>query len=436
MRTPSRRSFLVAGASLAGVALVPPGAWARPAVGPRRWADGDAVASFLAAVSTGQLDEVRARLSADASLAAAVDDAGRSALVLALVAQHVAVGEALRSAGAPVGLVEAAMLEDWERATELANADRGQLNALHPVGGSVLYAVARAGHGDFYQLQDLAADPDANPAGPRGVTPAYGALECPSASDALRSLAGLLSNGAHVNTPQRGGDSLLHAAARRGDPALVAYLLRRGADRRALDEQGRSPLALAQAHGHDAAAALLSNPASVPRDDMTTRYAFDASGAPVVWPDLSDLTAEQQGAVTGPSHFNLEGVKAALAGEPRRSFSRSTQTELAVEACGHTGNRPIMRLHLDHGVPQSLCTSLSLGHLDRARALLAGHPNAIRERGPHDFAPLWYASIGGGSVEAAELLLDAGAPVDQESLGTTALHWAARRGQLELMGHN
>ena len=45
---------------------------------------------------------------------------------------------------------------------------------------------------------------------------------------------------------------------------------------------------------------------------------------------------------------------------------------------------------------------------------------------------MWYASIGGGSVEAAELLLDHGAPVDQESDGTTALHWAARDGQLDL----
>jgi ankyrin repeat protein len=91
-----------------------------------------------------------------------------------------------------------------------------------------------------------------------------------------------------------------------------------------------------------------------------------------------------------------------------------------------------MRYHLDHGLPQSVCTSISIGDLPRARALLAAHPSAIHERGPHDFALLWYAAIGGGSVEAAELLLDAGVEVDQESQGTTALHWAADRGQLDL----
>ena len=45
---------------------------------------------------------------------------------------------------------------------------------------------------------------------------------------------------------------------------------------------------------------------------------------------------------------------------------------------------------------------------------------------------MWYPAIGGGSVEAAELLLEYGTPVDQESLGNTGLHWAALRGHLDL----
>jgi palmitoyltransferase len=83
-------------------------------------------------------------------------------------------------------------------------------------------------------------------------------------------------------------------------------------------------------------------------------------------------------------------------------------------------------------VPQSVATSISVGDLARARALLTLHPGAIHERGPHDFALFWYAAIGGGSIEAAELLLEFGADLDQESLGTTALHWCALRGHLDL----
>jgi ankyrin repeat protein len=73
------------------------------------------------------------------------------------------------------------------------------------------------------------------------------------------------------------------------------------------------------------------------------------------------------------------------------------------------------------------------GDAARVRALLSEDPQRIHERGAHDFALLWYTAIGGGRVELAELLLDAGAEVErQHHLGTTALHWAAMRGQVDL----
>ena len=429
----TRRSLLRAGLATGALVLAGRVAGARPGP-PGRWLrqDADLRARFLAAVVTGRQPEVAALLAEHPELVDVADAAGRSALVLALLEGHEPVAATLLEHGPTVGLIEAVMIPDWPRATALGQADPAALDAWHPVGGSALYASVRAGRDDTYILQDLGADPDANPRGRFGVTPAFGAIECRHQGDALRCLVALLSNGGHVNAPQREGDTLLHAAARRGDPALVRYLLRRGADARSRDARGRTALDLAQAAGHAAAATLLLQPDSVPRDDTSVRYAFDASGGAVTWPDLSDVPQSEQSAVTGPSHAKLDKVKEALRGEPRRSFSRSTQNELAIEACGHTGNRTIMRYHLDHGVPQSVCTSISIGDLPRAKALLAAHPSAIHERGPHDFALLWYAAIGGGSVEAAELLLDAGVPVDQESQGTTALHWAADRGQLDL----
>jgi len=433
MSSSTRRDFLRTGLATGAVLLaVRRGAAAGP--GPRSGAGGDAErrARFLAAVVAGREAEVAALLDEEPALVDAADDAGRSALVLAYLGGHEPVAAALLAHGPAIGLIEAAMIPDWERVVALGQAEPAALDAWHPVGGTSVYAAARASRDDMYHLQDLGADPDANPRGRFGVTPAFGAIECGHAGDALRCLVALLSNGAHANSPQREGDTLLHAAARRGDPVLVRYLLRRGADAAVRDARGRTALDQAEALGRPEAVALLRQPESVPRDDTSVRYAFDASGGAVVWPDLSDVPQKEQSAVTGPSHKDLEKVRAAVGGEPRRSFSRSTQNELAIEACGHMGNREIMRYHLDHGVPQSVCTSISLGDLARARALLASHPTAIHERGPHDFALLWYAAIGGGSVEAAELLLDAGVEVDQESQGTTTLHWAADRGQLDL----
>lgn len=430
----TRRGFLRAGLATGAILVAGRVAPAQPGPPVRRLRqDAELRTRFLAAVVAGRQAEVATLLAEHPALVDAADDAGRSALVLAYLEGHEPVAATLLERGPAIGLIEAVMIPDWDRAETLAKADPASLDAWHPVGGSSLYASVRAGRDDTYVLQDLGADPDSNPRGRHGVTPAYGAIECRHPGDALRSLVALLSNGAHVNAPQREGDTLLHAAARRGDPALVRYLMRRGADWRARDARGQTALEQAEALGHAAAAALLRHPERVPRDDTSVRYAFDASGGAVAWPDLSDVPQAEQSAVTGPSHKNLDKVRAAVKGEPRRSFSRSTQNEMAIEACGHTGNRTIMRYHLDHGVPQSLCTAISLGDLPRAKALLASHPSAIHERGPHDFALLWYAVIGGGSVEAAELLLEAGVEVDQESQGTTTLHWAADRGQLDLV---
>lgn len=59
----------------------------------------------------------------------------------------------------------------------------------------------------------------------------------------------------------------------------------------------------------------------------------------------------------------------------------------------------------------------------------------VDERGAHDFAVMWYPAIGGGSVEAARLLLERGADLEQEYLGTTALHYAVRSGHTDLVAY-
>ena len=389
-------------------------------------------AAFLQAVESGDVAAVARFVAAAPDLVHAVDTANRSAVVLAYLSGHEPVAKLLLEHGADVGLVEAVMIPDWPRAEKLARADPSALNAWHPVGGTVLYAAARVGRGELWRLQALGADADGNPKGIAGVTPAHGAASCPDPIARLGAAVDLLSNGADVNAPQRDGDTLLHVAARQGDHALIRYLLRRGADSAARDAHGDTALDIAQRFAHTDAIALLQRAESVTRDDMRLRRAYDASGAPVKWPDLSDVSAAVQGQFTGSSHGRIAVVREMLAKDPRLAFSMSSQDELSIEACGHTGNRDVMRLLLDRGLPMSVCTAVSIGDLGRARALLEANPGSVNERGPHDFAAMWYAAIGGGNVAAAELLLAFGAGVDQASRGTTALHQAAARGHRDL----
>lgn len=416
-----RQAILAAGACLA-----------LPAFGcAARGAPRDGRRELLEAVRRGELERVRALLADDARLARARDDAGRSAFVLAMVHGHEAVAQLLRASGLELDLVEAVLAQEWERVETLAAEHPELLNAAHPVGGSPLYAAALTGSMGAFHLRALGCDPDAAPAGGTGFTPARGALEAPHPSWARRALSELCGNGADVNARQRGGSSVLHGAVARRDPELVRLAIRKGADALALDERGRSPLVLAEELGWEEGARLLAAAERLPRDNRASRFALDASRAPVRRPDLSDVPAALQQRVTGSSHNDLERVRELVGADPRLTFSISGDDELAIEACAHVGAREIIRFHLDHGAPLSLPTAVALGDLETMVFWLERDPTLVHERGAHDQPPMWYA-IGRGSTDAAEVLVHYGASVDQESMGATALHWCVRRDDPEL----
>lgn len=89
---------------------------------------------------------------------------------------------------------------------------------------------------------------------------------------------------------------------------------------------------------------------------------------------------------------------------------------------------------MDHGAPYSLPTAVSMGDAKMVKHWLSQDPTLIRERGAHDFPLMWYALNRGTGVEMAELLREHGAELDQESMDTTALHWAIKRPRPELVG--
>ncbi|MHC5209249.1 MAG: ankyrin repeat domain-containing protein [Planctomycetota bacterium] len=429
----TRRAVLALLASAAAGALVPGCASKRIGDTAARASTQPSKEAFLTAVQRGDDAAVEAMLDRDASLARAADSAGRSAFVLAYLSGHPPIGALLRQRGLELDVVEAVLAEDWSRVESLAAAQPESMNAAHPIGGNPLYASGLTGGAEQYRLRALGCDPNGRPSGGSGLTPDRAAMDCRDPLGAWLAGTDILGNGGDVNASQARGDSVLHGAVRARDTRLVRLAIRKGADLAARDEAGRTPRALAEELEWRAGVELLAAEATIPRDHRASQFAFNASREPFTLLPIDDIAPEVQSEITGVSHFDRERVQALLAAEPRLIHAISTDDELAIEACGHTGQRQIIQLHLDHGAPLSLPTAISLGNLEHARWLLEKDPLLIHERGPHDFPVMWYPAIGGGSVEAAEMLLAHGADIEQESGGETALHWAALRGHADLV---
>ncbi len=420
---------LLAGGALGALPLTTMPAWWS---GSRLLGRGDDTTAFLAACRAGDLAAVRTWLDEEATLARATDASGRSAFVLAHLAGQLPVAELLAERGLELDVVEAVLARDWERVTAWIEADPELANRAHPIGGSPLYAAALGATGELYRLRSLGCDSNAAPPGGSGFTPARAAVDGRSLIGARLSASDVLSNGGHVNAPQKDGDSVLHGAVRRQDEALVRLVVRKGADVHARDAGGRTPLDLARQLAWSAGEALLAGERDLVRDHSTSRYLYDGNRQKIEFADLNDVPQELQSRVTGMSHARLDAVRPLVENDPRLVFSISTDDEVAIEACGHTGQKEILRFHVDHGAPLSLPSAISLGDIAHARFLLEEDPRRVHERGPHDYALMFYPAIGGGSVEMAELLLEFGAPVDQATVGLTGLHWACRRGHQDL----
>lgn len=394
--------------------------------------DDPAAMALLAAVTSGNESRVRTILHDTPELAASVDANGRSALVLAYLSGHEPIGKLLLATGMQLDVVEAVLAEDWPRFEELAARSPEVLAAAHPLGGTPLHAAAIMGSNSGWRMRGAGCLPDARPEGGNGFTAARMAMDSPHVHWARIALADLCSNGADVNAEQHNGSSVLHGALVHRDERLLRLAIRKGADPEAVDGNGRTPEQLAGHLGWRRGAKLLAQHAQWPRDNRTSRFALDANRQPVLRPDLSDVPQRLQSEVTSNSHNNLARVRELVATDKRLIFSISADAELAIEASAHLGNQDLMRFHLDHGAPLSLPTAVACNDHESIRFWLARDANLVHERGAHDFPLMFFVVFGGGSVATAELLKSLGVDLDQESVGTTALHWCVARQQREL----
>lgn len=387
---------------------------------------------FLDAVRAGEIEVIERLLELRPELMECGDDQGRSVLVVAYLNGQERMAEALLHYGFLTDLVEAAMVPDWIRVHAMLDGDTSHINQYHSVGGTAIYGAARMGRAQLWRLQARGADANANPLGADGVTAAFGALECPDPVDAYVTAVSLFSNGADVNAPQRGGWSVLHAAVDRDHIELVRYLLRRDAAVDARDAKGETPLDVARRRGFGEIAKLLEDHQSVQRDHMVGRFTHDRNGDPLTLPDVSDIGRGARERFCRSARQSPTKVGLQLKKEPRLAFIRSAQGDFAVEVAARDGRRDIVDALLAAGAPQSLGTTLMIRDLERAKAMLADDPLRIYERGSDDSPMMWYCAIGGASIEVAALLLENGADIDQATVGTTALHFAAREGHIEL----
>jgi ankyrin repeat protein len=191
---------------------------------------------FLEAVKAGDAGAVRELLAADRSLAAARDEQGLSAVLLACYHGHAEVRDVLLAADPPLDALELAAVGD---ADALRGAD---LVVRAPDGFTPLhYAAFFGGPAAVRVLLDAGADPDADADNPLGVRPLHSA----AARGDRESAQALLDAGAEVDPRQNGGFTPLHAAAHNDDAELAELLLARGADPDARTDDGRDAHALA-----------------------------------------------------------------------------------------------------------------------------------------------------------------------------------------------
>lgn len=215
------------------------------------------VLELLAAARAGDVGRVGELLRRNRRLLEGRDWLGNSALVIAVNSGQRAVAELLLRAGVRPDLHEAAAIGDAARVAELLDLVPGHIDAFSNEGFTPVALAAHYGHVEATRLLIArGAGVGVVSRHPLEVTPLHAALFGRQVETALL----LLEAGADVHARRggaawpRSGWTPLHYAAGLGLDAMVGALIGRGADPRALDDEGRTPRDVAIEAGHAAIA--------------------------------------------------------------------------------------------------------------------------------------------------------------------------------------
>lgn len=131
------------------------------------------------------------------------------------------------------------------------------------------------------------------------------------------------------------------------------------------------------------------------------------------------------------AHGSIDGVKAALAQYPtllHAAYAWSEDdTETAIQAAAHMGNRAIAEYLLEQGAPLAIYTAAMLGRRDDVARILRDDPVQAGARGGHGISLMSHVAMS-GDTHIAQMIYDAGG---HEGINS-ALFGAIRFGHLDM----
>ncbi len=204
-------------------------------------------AGLFEAIRDGDAPRVRKLVAHDRALANAHDPQGVSAVLTAMYNGQAEIAAELALAGASLDVFEAAATGHVERLDELLGHDSDCLGAYSADGWTPLHLAAFFGQ---ERAVALLLERGAPVAAWSKNALANQPLHAAVAGNDTDTCRWLLDHGAPVNERQHGGFTPLHGAAQNGNAEVSGMLLERGADPRALTDEGKSAATLAREAGH------------------------------------------------------------------------------------------------------------------------------------------------------------------------------------------
>ena len=214
---------------------------------------------IIEAIKAGELSKIKEILAATPGAGTARDENGVSVLLLAKYYGHSEIADAILNSGVKPDLFEATAVGHIARVREFLKTDPEIINKYSNDGFPPLGLAAFFGHADIVQLLiEKGADVNAPSKNQMKVRPIHAAVAFGDKEVGCKIAKILLENGADVKAKQQGGWTPLHRAVNSGSEKLVTLLMSHGANPAEPNEEGVTPLQLAEEKEHHGVISLLN----------------------------------------------------------------------------------------------------------------------------------------------------------------------------------